>query len=203
MGNIQFWVWSKAFWTSWGKYGLKYPSRVWFGALTVETSSDVLQPRILVLVLFSHAWIFCHGPLNFQSFTSSHWRGPLRALRPKRRHTHVASASVLLWLWAVMVPCIEVKFSRKPASPENTVYVEVAPLENKTKTILKILTTCLQNILMKHFNFKRSAYFLSVIFQKNIWNFKTRLNSKGKNKEKRKKRRTKKTVKKTQTLIFR
>lgn len=29
----------------------------------------------------------------------------------------------------------------------------------------------LQEILVKRFNFKRSAYFPSVIFQKKIWNF--------------------------------
>lgn len=48
---------------------MKHSSRVSFGALTIETTLDVLRPRIFALGQFSHACIFCHQLLNFQSFS--------------------------------------------------------------------------------------------------------------------------------------
>lgn len=115
-----------------------------------------------------------------------------------------------------MVPWAEEKCLRKSAftrkyslrgSSQRYFYSrKIVSFENKRKTNLKISAACLWIILVKCFNFKRSAYFPRVTVQNKIWNllsFKTGLSSELKNKhthrkkkkkEKSKKRRRKKKI---------
>lgn len=155
---------------------------MWSGALIVETSLYALRPRTFVVGLFScllfltDFWIFRLSPLPFWAW----WR----SLGPKLQS--------YLWIHKQLSWCITatVAISSHGSLSCGKVFKKVSllqkiqfmwrgpkPMQSPNSFIWKQRKNwfenfnMLQEILVKRFNFKRSAYFPSVIFQKKIWNF--------------------------------
>lgn len=113
------------------------------------------------------SWIFCLHLLPMQRTTEIP-KTPWRKASPCC-HGQISIHGSLSWGKCLRKPAFTKKYSLGGRDQKCLYSYQIASFENKR--VLKISTTCLQNILMKHFNFIRSTYFPSAIFQNKIWNF--------------------------------